>query len=112
MSTRFTTGSRMPSGRSERILDTASRTSFTARSTGVPNWNCTIVDDDPSVTVEVMSLTLPIEAIADSTRWVIWVSISVGTAPGWEAITLAAGKLAGTLIELVNPGKGIPTKTW
>src|SRR3546814_17740071 len=40
-----------------------------------------------------MSLTLPIEAIADSTRWVIWVSISVGTAPGWETITLAAGKL-------------------
>src|SRR3546814_16454690 len=52
-----------------------------------------MVEELPSVTVEVMSFTLPMEATAASTRCVIWVSISVGAAPGWEMVTFAAGKL-------------------
>src|SRR3546814_4645949 len=83
----------MPSGRSDLIFVTASRTSLTARSTGVTSWNWTMVEELPSVTVEVMSFTLPMEATAASTRCVIWVSISVGAAPGWEMVTFAAGKL-------------------
>jgi hypothetical protein len=38
-SIRRTCGSRMPSGKSPRIFDKASRTSLTARSTGVPIVN-------------------------------------------------------------------------
>ncbi len=45
---RWTTGSRMPSGNSERTFDTASRTSLTARSVGVPMANSMLVPETPS----------------------------------------------------------------
>ena len=80
-------GSRMPSGSWLRICDTASRTSFTARSTGVPIANCTKVLELPSLTVDEISSTPLMPRTAASIRWVTCVSISVGAAPGWVTIT-------------------------
>src|SRR3984957_20924268 len=39
----------------------------------------------------VMLRTLPMLAIDPSTFWAIWVSISVGAAPGWLMLTLTIG---------------------
>ena len=44
---RVTCGSKIPSGKSPRTADTASRTSFTARSMGVPMSNATVVVLEP-----------------------------------------------------------------
>ncbi len=81
----------MPSGRSERTFATASRTSVTARSIGVPIWNSRKILTEPSMIYVVMLRTLPMLAMDPSTFWAIWVSISVGAAPGWLMVTLTIG---------------------
>ena len=45
----------------------------------------------PSDAVELIDWTPAIERTADSIRWVIWVSISVGAAPGWVIVTITIG---------------------
>jgi hypothetical protein len=45
--------------------------------------NCTIVDDDPSVTVETTCQTPLTLATASSTFFVTWDSSSDGAAPDW-----------------------------
>ena len=91
-SMRATTGSWMPGGRSTRTLETASRTSATARSIGVPMANSMNTRDCPSIASEVMLSMLPMLATAASTFCMIWVSISCGDAPGWETSTCTPGK--------------------
>ena len=54
------------------------------------NW--TLVFDWPSVTREVISSTPLTPRTAASMRWVTWVSISVGAAPGCTTVICAAGK--------------------
>ena len=56
-----------------------------------PIWNSTIVWLVPSDAVELIDCTPAIERTADSIRWVIWVSISVGAAPGWVMVTITIG---------------------
>jgi hypothetical protein len=73
----------MPSGKSPRTWSTAFFTSATAPLMSVPILNCTIVWLEPSEAVEVIVSTPAMVRTADSTRWVICVSISVGAAPGW-----------------------------
>ena len=81
----------IPCGRSLRTLATASRTSVTARSIGVPIWNSRPMLTDPSTIYVVMLRTLPMLAIEPSTFCAICVSISVGAAPGWEMETFTIG---------------------
>ena len=58
---------------------------------GVPIENWMKVSEDPSDTVELIS-SMPLRLrTAASTRWVTWVSSSVGAAPGWVIWTIAAG---------------------
>ena len=92
VSARPTCGSRMPSGRSPRIWVIASRMSLTARSIGVPRSSWTTVCELPSLTLELISSMPSIERTAASTRWVTWVSISVGAAPGCEMLIQTIGK--------------------
>ena len=98
MSMRLICGSKMPSGSEPLMLAIASRTSFTARSTGVPIVNCTKVCELPS------SMRVDIESTpftprnAASTFCETWVSISVGAAPGCTITTWAAGKLTSGLL--------------
>ncbi len=101
-STRVICGSRIPSGRLPRIWAIALRTSFTARSVDVPISNCTKVKLLPSRTELLISSTPFTPRIADSTLWVIWVSISFGAAPGWLTETVAAGKsMSGALFTCI-----------
>jgi hypothetical protein len=79
---RWTVGSWIPCGRSTRTFATASRTSATARSIGVPMLNCTKVRDWPSIASETMLSMLPTPATAPSIFCMIWVSTSWGEAPG------------------------------
>ena len=72
-------------------METASRTSVTARSMGVPIWNSMSVCAEPSLAMEEMLRTLPMPATAPSTFCRIWVSISEGAAPGWEIETSTIG---------------------
>ena len=58
----------------------------------MPISNSTKVAELPSRAVDCSELTPLIERSALSTRWVIWFSISVGDAPGWEMMTCTAGK--------------------
>src|ERR1044072_6541777 len=81
----------MPSGRSLRMRAMASRTSETARSTGVPISKFTNVLLLPSRMLELISVTPLIPRTAASTRRVIWISSSGGAAPGWLIETVAAG---------------------
>jgi len=67
-STRVICGSRIPSGRLLRICATALRTSFTARSVGVPSAKDTKVVLLPSVMLLLISSTPVIPRTADSTR--------------------------------------------
>src|SRR6185436_5630220 len=61
------------------------------------NW--TLVLLLPSRAVDWISSTPLTERTAASTFWVIWVSISVGAAPGWLIVTLTAGKsMSGLLL--------------
>ena len=93
----------MPSGRLLRICEIALRTSLTARSVGVPSWNCTKVVLLPSRTVLLISSTPVMPRIADSTRWVTCVSISFGAAPGCDTETIAAGKsMSGALFTCIR----------
>ncbi len=82
----------MPSGKSQRMFDTASRTSFTTRSIGVPIVNWTNVFDTPSRTDELISSTPDIPRTAASIFCVTCVSSSVGAAPGCDTEICAAGK--------------------
>ena len=91
MSMRRTIGSRIPSGSSLRTRATASRTSLTARSTGVPIWNSTVIIAWPSIAREVMCLTLPMLATAPSIFCMICASISLGAAPGCTTMTSTKG---------------------
>src|SRR6185437_14982653 len=93
MSMRVTVGSWMPCGRSTRTLATASRTSATARSIGVPMLNCTKTRDWPSIASEVMLSMLPTLATAASTFCMICVSTSCGEAPCCSTCTSTTGKL-------------------
>ena len=86
-----TRGSIIPSGRDPRIWSTAFLTSATASFGSVPISNSIKVLELPSLAVELIELTPLIERTADSTSCVIWFSISVGAAPGWEIDTLTAG---------------------
>ena len=55
--------------------------------------------------------TLPIDATAPSTRWVICFSISVGAAPGWVTVTLTIGKLmSGWLLIAIRLKLTMPRK--
>ncbi len=96
-SIRETVGSWMPAGRSTRTLATASRTSATARSIGVPMLNWTKTRDWPSIASEVMLSMLPTPATAASTFCMIWVSTSWGEAPGWYTWTNTTGKVTSGL---------------
>ncbi len=60
---------------------------------GVPMLNCTKVLDSPSRAIDVISSTPLIERTAASMRCVTCVSSSDGAAPGWDTLTLTAGKL-------------------
>src|SRR5579862_85610 len=82
----------MPCGSWTRTLATASRTSATARSMGVPSSNCTKMNAEPSTAQEVMLSRLPMPAIAPSTFCSTCVSISCGAAPGWLMVTVTPGK--------------------
>ena len=77
-----TCGSRIPSGSSLRAWSTAFLVSLTASLMSVPIWNSTTVWLFPSRAVELIDWTPLIERTEDSIRWVIWVMISVGAAPG------------------------------
>ncbi len=82
----------MPSGRLPRIWSTEFLTSFNPSIVSVPISNSTKVLEEPSLAVELMFLTPLIERTAASIRWVIWFSISVGAAPGWDMVICTAGK--------------------
>jgi hypothetical protein len=88
---RVMTGSSMSPGRSPRTRVTASRTSFTARSRSLPNWNSTEVDDTPSETVDMMCDTSPTVDTAFSITRVTCVSSSAGAAPTWLTLTVTTG---------------------
>ena len=88
MSMRLMIGSSIVRGRSVRILAIWSFTSLSARSTSTePTVNCTIVDDDPSVTVETTCHTPLTLATASSTFFVTCNSSSDGAAPDWVMST-------------------------
>ncbi len=82
----------MPCGSCTRTLATASRTSATARSIGVPSSNCTKMKAWPSTDQEVMLSMLPMPAMAPSTFCSTCVSISCGAAPGCSMVTVTPGK--------------------
>jgi len=90
---RMICGSRIPSGSSPRIWVTASRTSVTARSTGVSSVKETKVSETPSLTVERISSTPSRLRTDASTRWVTWFSSSLGAAPGWLMTTTTPGNV-------------------
>jgi len=95
----------MPSGKSLRIWAIASRMSLTARSVGVPIWNWMNVWLLPSRTELSISSTPVTPRTAASTFWVIWVSISLGAAPGCEMTTVAPGKSMSGLLVTLMPWK-------
>ena len=64
----------------------------------VPISNSTKVCELPSLAVDWIEFTPLIERSALSTRWVIWFSISVGAAPGWEILTITAGNSTSGLL--------------
>ena len=80
-SRRWMIGSLIVRGSSWRTFETASLTSFTARSVFVPSWNSIMVLEDPSVIVDLMCLTFVTPATESSTRLVTCVSSSTGAAP-------------------------------
>ena len=87
----LTMGASMPPGRSPRTRSTASFTSCTALSVGTSMRNSTEVVDRPSVTDEKMFFTPLMPAMASSTSFVTWASISEGAAPGWATDTATSG---------------------
>ncbi len=84
-------GSSMVRGRSVRILATASRTSFSARSLLTSSRSSTSVVDAPSVTEEVMCFTPDTLAIESSILRVTCVSSSAGAAPACVTVTDTTG---------------------
>ena len=102
-------GSRIPSGKLPRTVSTAFFTSATASFTSVPISNSTVVFELPSLAEEEIELTPLIERTADSTRWVIWFSISVGAAPGCEILIFTAGNsTSGWLTTSIRAKLSIP----
>src|SRR5919202_1528874 len=91
-STRWTIGSSTLRGRSPRMRATASRTSLKARSGSASSRNSTVVEEAPSVTVEVMWRTPATPATAPSTALVTCVSISAGAEPGATTTTETIGR--------------------
>ena len=81
----------MPCGSCERTLETASRTSATARSIGVPMLNWIEMLASPSGAHEVMLSMLPMPATAPSTFCITCVSRSCGDAPGCSIVTFTSG---------------------
>ena len=98
ISTFSTRGSRMPSGKLPRTRSTAFLTSATASFGSVPISNSTKVLENPSLADEVILFTPLTDRTALSTCWVIWFSISVGAAPGWEIPTVTAGNSTSGLL--------------
>ena len=80
-------------GRLLRIWAMVLRTSFTDLSMSVPSANSTVVEDAPSVIVEVMWRTPVMPANAFSIRVVTDFSISSGDAPDCATETVTIGKL-------------------
>ncbi len=74
-------------------LRNGSRTSFTARSIGVPSVNETLVFDEPSVIWLVMLSTPLTERSDASSFWVTCDSSSGGAAPGWPTDDWTTGML-------------------
>ena len=91
MSTRSMMGSSMPRGRSLRILEMASRASFSARSLLISSRSSMMVWLLPSVTKLVRCLTPVMLATASSTRLVVCASSSAGEAPGCRMVTETTG---------------------
>ena len=88
MSMRLMIGSSMVRGRSLRILAIWSFTSLSARSMSTePTVNWITVEDDPSVTVEMMCQTPLMLETASSTFFVTCDSSSDGAAPDWVMST-------------------------
>src|SRR5690349_16040144 len=84
-------GSSIARGRSERILVTASLTSFSARSVSTSSQNSMTVDDLPSVSVEVTCLTPETLATESSILRATCVSSSAGAAPDCVTVTEMTG---------------------
>ncbi len=57
----------------------------------MPISNSTVVEEKPSLAVELMLLTPGNVRTDDSTSCVIWFSISVGAAPGWLMLAVTTG---------------------
>ena len=102
-------GSSMVRGRSARTSATASLTSFKDRSVSVPSRNSRIVDDMPSVKVEVICLTPVMFATASSMTFVTCVSSSAGAAPDCVTFTETIGtsmfgnRVTGSDLKLKRP---------
>src|SRR5580700_9136292 len=98
-------------GSCTRTLETASRTSATARSIGVPMLNWIEMLAWPSGAQEVMLSMLPMPATAPSTFWMTCVSSSCGEAPGCAMVTFTSGKeMSGSSVIGSRMNAAIPMK--
>ncbi len=86
------TGLFVPSGRSGRIVETWSRTSWAATLMSLSSWNETMTCDTPSVETERSSSMPLIVLIASSILSDSSVSISSGAAPGKVVMTWTTGR--------------------
>ena len=84
-------GSRTSAGRSERICETASRTSVTASVMFFSSWNSTVVVAMPSSTVVYMFLMPETVATEFSTLRATSVSSWAGAVPGCATVTVTMG---------------------
>src|SRR4051812_30048897 len=85
-------GGSVPSGRSERIVLTLSRTSCVPTSPFFESRNCTVTIDTPSWVIERSSSMPETVLMMSSTGLVTVVSISSTLAPGSTVVTVQTGK--------------------
>jgi len=85
-------GSSMSVGSFARIVETFSRTSWTAMSMSRSRTNSTVTTETPSVLVEAMVLTPLIVLMASSILSVTSMSMISGLAPLSRVVTLTMGK--------------------
>ena len=109
ISTRWMIGSSVPRGRSTRARDTASFTSFSARSVSVSSRNEIVVFEIPSEIIEVMWWAPGTLETASSIVFVTCDSSSVDAAPNCVTVTEMRGtstfgiRVTGSRPKLISP---------